>query len=99
MSAELDTFEATNNIFAKYIYMHFYSIYHICQFDIFYKLSVHAIHIYVTIGQCCLFVMDHSGRVSVFSVLWATVGGLRLPGYLPRVVTGDCRRTGGGVLR
>ena len=36
----------------------------------------------VTIGQCCLFVMDHSGRGSVFSMLWATVGGLGLPGNL-----------------
>ena len=34
------------------------------------------------IGQCCLFVMGHSGRESVFSVLWATVGGFRLPGNL-----------------
>ena len=36
----------------------------------------------VTIGQCCLFVMGHSGRESVFSVLWATLGGFRLPGNL-----------------
>ena len=26
--------------------------------------------------------MDHSGRGLVFSVLWVTVGGLRLPGNL-----------------
>ena len=37
---------------------------------------------FVTIGQCCLFVMHHSERGSVFSVLWATVGGLRLAGNL-----------------
>ena len=46
-----------------------------------------------TIGQCCLFVMGHSGRGSVFSVLWATVGGLRLPGNL-----GSLQETAAGLV-